>query len=81
MRTDEQANNEKPGDRESAGQPEHSVKVLSRIRPARSRAKWPAGVYEPRNLRAGPLFALVEDYHEDFGHVYDECYQQQYGVW
>jgi hypothetical protein len=41
----------------------------------------PAGVYEPRNPRASPLFALVEDYYEEFERVYDERYRQQYGPW
>jgi hypothetical protein len=41
----------------------------------------PAAVYEPRNPRASPLYALVEDYYEDFERVYDDRYQQQYGRW
>jgi len=41
----------------------------------------PAAVYEPRNPRASPLFALVEDYFEEFERVYDDRYQQQYGRW
>ena len=41
----------------------------------------PAGAYEPRNPRASPLYALVEDYHEEFERVYDERYHQQYGPW
>ena len=41
----------------------------------------PAGVYEPRNARASPLYALVEDYYEEFERVYDERYQQHYGPW
>jgi hypothetical protein len=35
----------------------------------------PAAVYEPRNPRASSLFALVEDYYEEFERVYDERYQ------
>jgi len=41
----------------------------------------PAAVYEPRNPRDSSLFALVEDYYEEFERVYDERYQQQYGPW
>ena len=41
----------------------------------------PAGVYEPRNPRATSLYALVEDYYEEFERVYDDRYQQQYGPW
>ena len=41
----------------------------------------PAAVYEPRNPRASSLYALVEDYYEEFERVYDERYQQQYGPW
>jgi hypothetical protein len=41
----------------------------------------PAGVYEPRNPRATPLYALVQDYFEEFERVYDDRYQQQYGRW
>jgi len=41
----------------------------------------PAGVYEPRNARASSLYALVEDYYEEFERVYDDRYQQQYGRW
>ena len=32
----------------------------------------PAAVYEPRNPRASSLYALVEDYYEEFERVYDE---------
>ena len=31
--------------------------------------------------RASPLYALVEDYFEEFERVYDDRYQQQYGRW
>jgi hypothetical protein len=41
----------------------------------------PSAVYEPRNPRASPLYALVEDYFEEFERVYDDRYQQQYGRW
>ena len=41
----------------------------------------PAAVYQPRNPRAGSLYALVEDYYEEFERVYDDRYQQQYGAW
>jgi hypothetical protein len=41
----------------------------------------PAAVYQPRNPRATSLFALVEDYYEEFERVYDDRYQQQYGAW
>ena len=41
----------------------------------------PAAVYEPRNPRASSLYALVEDYYEEFERVYDDRYQQQYGRW
>ena len=41
----------------------------------------PAAVYEPRNPRDSSLYALVEDYYEEFERVYDERYQQQYGPW
>ena len=41
----------------------------------------PAGVYEPRDPRASSLYALVEDYYEEFERVYDDRYQQQYGRW
>ena len=41
----------------------------------------PAAVYQPRNPRATSLYALVEDYYEEFEHVYDDRYQQQYGPW
>jgi hypothetical protein len=41
----------------------------------------PAAVYQPRNPRATSLFALVEDYYEEFERVYDDRYQQQYGLW
>jgi hypothetical protein len=41
----------------------------------------PAAVYQPRNPRATSLFALVEDYYEEFERVYDDRYQQQYGPW
>ena len=41
----------------------------------------PAAVYEPRNPRVSPLYALVEDYYEEFERVYDDRYQQQYGPW
>jgi hypothetical protein len=41
----------------------------------------PAAVYEPRNPRLSSLFALVEDYYEEFERVYDERYHQQYGPW
>jgi hypothetical protein len=41
----------------------------------------PAAVYEPRNPRDSSLFALVEDYYEEFERVYDERYHQQYGPW
>jgi hypothetical protein len=41
----------------------------------------PAGVYEPRNPRATSLYALVEDYYEEFERVYDDRYLQQYGPW
>jgi hypothetical protein len=41
----------------------------------------PAGVYEPRNPRASSLYALVEDYYEEFERVYDDRCQQQYGRW
>jgi hypothetical protein len=37
----------------------------------------PAGIYEPRNPRATSLYALVEDYFEEFERVYDDRYQQQ----
>jgi hypothetical protein len=40
-----------------------------------------AAVYEPRNPRANSLYALVEDYYEEFERVYDGRYQQQYGRW
>jgi hypothetical protein len=40
-----------------------------------------AAVYEPRNPRASSLYALVEDYYEEFERVYDERYQQQYAPW
>ncbi len=41
----------------------------------------PAGVYESRNPRATSLYALVEDYYEEFERVYDDRYRQQYGPW
>jgi len=41
----------------------------------------PAAVYQPRNPKAGSLYALVEDYYEEFERVYDDRYQQQYGPW
>jgi hypothetical protein len=41
----------------------------------------PVGVYEPRNPRATSLYALVEDYYQEFERVYDERYRQQYGPW
>jgi Transposase zinc-binding domain/Putative transposase len=41
----------------------------------------PAGVYESRNPRASSLYALVEDYYEEFERVYDDRYRQQYGPW
>lgn len=41
----------------------------------------PAGGYEPRNPRASPLYALVEDYYEEFERIYDERYQRHYGPW
>jgi hypothetical protein len=41
----------------------------------------PAAVYQPRNPRATSLFALVEDYYEEFERVYDDRYRQQYGAW
>ena len=41
----------------------------------------PAAVYEPRDPRASSLYALVEDYYEEFERVYDDRYQQQYGRW
>ena len=41
----------------------------------------PAAVYESRNSRASPLYALVEDYYEEFERVYDDRYQQQCGRW
>jgi hypothetical protein len=41
----------------------------------------PSAVCEPRNPRASPLYALVEDYFEEFERVYDNRYQQQYGRW
>jgi hypothetical protein len=41
----------------------------------------PAGVYQPRNPRATSLYALVEDYYEEFERVYDGRYQRQYGPW
>jgi hypothetical protein len=41
----------------------------------------PAGIYQPRNPRATSLYALVEDYYEEFERVYDDRYQQQYGPW
>jgi Transposase zinc-binding domain/Putative transposase len=41
----------------------------------------PAAVYQPRNPRDSSLFALVEDYYEEFERVYDDRYQQQYGHW
>jgi hypothetical protein len=41
----------------------------------------PAGVYQPRNPRAGALYGLVEDYYEEFERVYDDRYRQQYGPW
>ena len=41
----------------------------------------PAAVYEPRNPRASPLYALVEGYFEEFERVYHDRYQQQYGRW
>jgi Transposase zinc-binding domain/Putative transposase len=41
----------------------------------------PAAVYEPRNPRLSSLFALVEDYYEEFERAYDERYHQQYGPW
>ena len=41
----------------------------------------PAAVYESRNPRASSLYALVEDYYEEFERVYDERYPQQYGPW
>lgn len=40
-----------------------------------------AGVYEPRNPHDSSLYALVEDYYEEFESVYDDRYQQQYGYW
>ena len=39
----------------------------------------PAAVYEPRNPRVSPLYALVEDYYEKLERVYDERHRQQYG--
>jgi hypothetical protein len=41
----------------------------------------PAAVYEARNPRASSLYALVEDYYEEFERVYHDRYQQQYGRW
>jgi hypothetical protein len=41
----------------------------------------PAPVYEQRDPRASSLYALVEDYYEEFERVYDGRYQQQYGRW
>jgi hypothetical protein len=41
----------------------------------------PSAVYEPRNPRASPLYALVDDYFQEFERVYDDRYQQQYGRW
>jgi hypothetical protein len=40
-----------------------------------------AAVYQPRNARETSLYALVEDYYEEFERVYDERYQEQYGPW
>jgi hypothetical protein len=36
----------------------------------------PAAVYEPRNPPATSLYALVEDYYEEFERAYEDCYQQ-----
>jgi len=41
----------------------------------------PTPVYEPRNPRASSLYALVQDYYEEFERAHDERYQQQYGPW
>ncbi|MDQ7826882.1 MAG: transposase [Candidatus Eremiobacteraeota bacterium] len=35
----------------------------------------------PRNLRASPLYQLVEDHYEAFEGCYDERYQGKYGFW
>ena len=41
----------------------------------------PAAVYEARNPRASSLYALVEDYYEEFERVYGERHHEQYGPW
>jgi hypothetical protein len=41
----------------------------------------PAGQYHPRNPKASPLYALVEDYFERFEEIYDERFAHSHGHW
>ena len=39
------------------------------------------GVYLPRNIKASPLYGLVEDHFDDFEQVYKERFADKHGFW
>jgi len=38
-------------------------------------------LYRPRNVRATPLYQLLETYYEDVKAIWEERFQTKYGFW